>query len=76
MREGFSLVAKARTTALLSQQEMGARLGVSAITLGKWERDPDHYMNAERLRAYWNNVGEDGHVYLKAYVEGIFDAEE
>lgn len=73
MNGGSSPIAKARLSALLTQAEMAERLGVSVMTVSNWERNPDHYMNMERLRGYWDNVGDDGRRYLREYVETVFD---
>lgn len=69
-----SLVAKARMTALKSQEDFAPLLGVSVPTLCKYEKDPDKWMTAERLRVYYDNVGADGKRLLKRYAASFFAA--
>lgn len=69
-----SLVAKARMTALKSQEDFAPLLGVSVPTLCKYEQDPDKWMTAERLRVYYDNVGADGKRLLERYTSSFFAA--
>lgn len=67
-----SLVAKARMSALKTQEEFAPLLGVSMTTLIKYEQDPDRWMTPERLRVYYENVGEDGKKMLRNYAASFF----
>lgn len=67
-----SLVAKARMSALKTQEEFAPLLGVSATTLIKYEQDPDTWMTPARLRVYYANVGADGKKMLRKYVSSFF----
>lgn len=71
-----TLPAKARASSLKSQTEFSKMIGVSPVTLCKWEQDPDKWLTVEKLRLYWDNVGLDGKAYLREYVDGIFPEEQ
>lgn len=72
-KKNSSFVAKARASSLATQEDFAKGLGVTSVTLSKWENDPDRWFTAERLRWYWEHVGDDGREYLKRYVQGIFN---
>ncbi len=67
-----SLVAKARMSALKTQDEFAPLLGVSVPTLVKYEQEPDRWMTPERLRVYYDNVGADGKKMLRDYAASFF----
>lgn len=67
-----TLVTQARKTALKNLDDFAPLFRVSIQTLSKWENHPDKYMNAEKLRIYYDNVGEDGKCLLKQYVASFF----
>nr|DAG44460.1 MAG TPA: Regulatory protein-modification, helix-turn-helix, transcriptional regulator, DNA [Caudoviricetes sp.] len=67
-----SLVAKARMTSLKSQEDFAPLLGVSVVTLCKYEKNPDKWMTPERLRVYYDNVGADGKQLLRKYAASFF----
>lgn len=67
-----NLVAKARMSALKTQEEFAPLLGVSSTTLIKYEQDPDTWMTPARLRIYYANVGADGKKMLKQYAASFF----
>lgn len=67
-----NLVAKARMSALKTQEEFAPLLGVSTTTLIKYEQEPDRWMTPERLRVYYNNVGADGKRMLRRYAASFF----
>ena len=67
-----SLVAKARMTTLKSQEDIAPLLGVSVVTLCKYEQDPDKWMTQERLKIYYDHVGQDGKRLLKQYAASFF----
>ena len=67
-----SMVAKARMTALKTQEDFAPLFGVSVVTLCKWEREPDKWMTPDKLRVYYDNVGDDGKRILKRYAASFF----
>ena len=67
-----SLVAKARMTALKSQEDFAPLLGVTVQTLCKYEQNPDQWMTPNRLMIYYSNVGQDGKQLLKQYAASFF----
>lgn len=67
-----SLVAQARMTALKSQEDFAPLLGVSVVTLCKYEKNPDMWMTPEKLRVYYDNVGQDGKKLLRKYTASFF----
>lgn len=67
-----TMVAKARMTALKTQEDFAPLFGVSVVTLCKWEREPDKWMTPDKLRVYYDNVGDDGKRILKRYAASFF----
>lgn len=67
-----SMVAKARMTALKTQEDFAPLFDVSVVTLCKWEREPDKWMTPDKLRVYYENVGDDGKRILKRYTASFF----
>lgn len=72
MTKKGTLVARARKTAEKNLEDFAPIFGVTIQTLSKWEKDPDKWMNAEKLRIYYNNVGEDGKRLLERYTASFF----
>lgn len=59
-------------SALKSQEDFAPLLGVSVPTLCKYENNPDKWMTPDRLKVYYENVGEDGKQRIKEYVATFF----
>lgn len=74
MAKKGTLVTRARKTAEKNLEDFAPIFGVTIQTLSKWEKDPDKWMNAEKLRIYYNNVGEDGKRLLERYTASFFVA--
>ncbi len=67
-----SLVAKARMSALKTQEEFAAMMGTTPTTLCKWENNPDEWFTPAKLKKYYEAVGTDGKEYIKRYVASFF----
>lgn len=65
-------VAKARMTALATQDEFAELFGVTVQTICKWEQSPDEWMTPAKLRVYYENVGQDGKKMLRDYAASFF----
>lgn len=65
-------IAKARMSALKTQEEFAPLFGVTVQTISKWEQSPDDWMTAAKLRTYYNNVGADGKKMLREYAASFF----
>ncbi len=66
-------LAAARKSALLNQDDMAARLGISIPTLIDIEKNPEN-ITLGNLGRYYQAVGTDGKAILERYVNDFFVA--
>lgn len=69
--EKYGPLAAARKTALLNQEDMAARLGVSLPKLVDIEKNPSN-ITLNNLGRYYQAVGADGKAILERYVNDFF----
>ena len=68
----ISNVTKARKSALKKLEDFSPLVGVSNVTLSRWENDPDNSFTLAKLKTYYDNVGQDGKQYIRDYVFSFF----
>ena len=66
-----TVLSKARRVSLLSQRDMGERFGVSAMSIGNWEREPMK-MRLQDVVHWYCQCTDAGKAIMRPWIASFF----